>query len=268
VTLHLNLSVGNRFGEALPRAVLDLTFPGGRRDYRISVTMGGDGNAETSIPDFPMFPGPVSYHYSVRWSDEHGVVWGHSASGTINPISTGTRSEFRATVGFALTMRAVPQGADAPEVDHETRRRLLASEELRFIHEAYEESRDAYVCGLPNASAALAGKCVETAILVRGSADGWPVATWQQEHTTLGGYLGKGEVRKAVLAATSETFYELLRGSNLTRIVGAHEKFESVHMDDARATLRAVTRLLDAWFGAVESGESPCPPTASLPRGR
>jgi len=150
-------------------------------------------------------------------------------------------------------MRGVPQGMDAPEINHVTRRSLLKSAQLRYVHEAYEEARDAYISGLPNASAALAGKSLETAILVRGLTDGWPVAKWQEERTTLGGYLAKDEVKKAVIAAKGSTFYELLHGLNVTRIVSAHEKFESVHMDDARAALRSVTKLFDAWFGPPES---------------
>ena len=250
VAIRIPVAVSNRFGETLSRANVKGMLIGERNAKESQTSTQPDGKGLLVLESGNGFPGPREVAFLVSWTDDQGVVWGFDTKSRLQLSVTPDRHSLQAEPrSFGITMRMVPQGLPAPEVGTSTRTALIGSPATRYIHDTYEEARDAFISGLPNASATLAGKTMETAILIRGISRGWPVGDWQERRFTLGNYIGEKVVSTDIIEVFGDGFYDLLRGSNVARIMGAHQKFETIHMDDSRAVLRAVTRLLDGWFG-------------------
>ncbi|HEV2519116.1 MAG TPA: hypothetical protein VGX00_00645 [Thermoplasmata archaeon] len=198
--------------------------------------------------DIAEFRPRLAIGFTIRWEDPDGVSWGFFTASDLEIRAVDPKSWESTEQSFVVTTRTFLQALPLPEVKHETREALLATPQFRELHFAYEEARDSMIAGLPNASAAISGKALETAVLLRGSTKGWPVGQWGKSRYALGDLLREQVVREDVEAAFGSGFYRLLVGTNVPRILGAHQKGTHVHMDEARAVLRALTTLIDGWF--------------------
>lgn len=254
--IRLPLIVTNRFGEPLRGAVVHITMGVGRLGQlpEQAITTGRDGRAVAQIAS-RYGPGRTPTRFRVTWTGPDGVVWGFGWTQDLALILV--RGTMDVTIsdelGVTVTTRAFPQPLPLPEVSPATRAALLAGSTHRPLHEAYEEARDSLIAGLPNASAVLLGKTLETAIFLRGATLGWPTTDWAASKKMLGDLLRVDAVKADLEGTFTLAFYRRLLGLNLERIMGAHQLGEAVTVDEARAALGQVTRVLDGWFGVVAS---------------
>jgi hypothetical protein len=247
--LRVGFSVSNRFGEPLPRAEVTMWGTAVPQDSGVTAIADESGMGDVLVHGGSV--GKSASRFRILWTSEDGVVWGMLVPVTVDIVRSQTGGDLmtRTRIGFSVTMRMVPQALPAPEINHLTRRRLLASVQGKQVHLAYEEARDCLIAGLPNASATMSGRALETAFLSYGSDLGWPVQVWAEKQYTLGAYIEEPALRTEVQTTLGGAFYRRLKAANVTRVVGTHQTGGGLHMDDARQLLRLTTQLIDGWFG-------------------
>lgn len=253
--------ISNRFGEPLDGALLDVELslgPAGQRPTG-HARANAEGIGEMSINVGRMRPyGAMRGSYRVQWTDPEGVLWGFGGETEWPVTLTPERNHLTTTarIGFTITTRAFPQGLPLPEIRHATRTRIDAMPDGSALLHTYDGCRDAIIAGLPDASAVLAGKTLETALILRGRAKGWPLVEWLKRKPALmiGDYLHEEMVKSDLVSSFSPGFYKHMLGANDWRILGAHQLFERVDMPNAKAVQSNLTKLLDGWFsgGAQE----------------
>jgi hypothetical protein len=249
--LRLPFSVTNRHGIPLVRAELAVSAIGPDGPvgplFRATTDERGVGElyAGLSAPT-----GTINLACRIRWTDEDGVVWGFESglSSPVLPPIEGRGGQEIPVQGYIVTTRLQIQAPLPPEITANVRGRIGALRDGRHLLHAYSEARDALIGGFPNSSAVMAGKVIETAIILRGRKLGWPTDEWEKGRFTLGDYLRESAVEQDISKTFSPGFFKLLSGTNVARILGAHQKFERIDMDNARAVLGGVTKLLDGWF--------------------
>jgi hypothetical protein len=246
----IRIRVSNRFGEALAGARFYGTIL--VEEGKKVEAYGSTGREGGGLVTFEL---PVARYkslilYRVEWTDGRGVVRAivGQKMGPSDGLETGGTAPPQGEHGFVITMRACPHQLPLPEIVPTTRQFLLKSRGGRRVHEVYEDARDSLIAGLPAASACMAGKAIEAGIQLRGRSEGWPVESWLRDRHTLGDYLNESVVEGDLSATFTPHFFRTLKGANLTRIEGANDVAESTHVDEAKALLRTVTKLLDGWF--------------------
>lgn len=250
--IRIPFKVSDRFGEIRPgaRVEAEIQTPLGPRPKAIALAQ-SDGRGSLSFRA-PLGSGRATIRFSVAWTDPEGVVWGFRATVdmTLEPLGRSAEIGTRVEQGFSITSRIFPQPGEVAEILIAGRKRLGLTATSTQVLLAFDEARDSLLSGLPNASAAISGKTLEASVVARGKESGWPIEKWARARSTLGMYLAYPEVERAVKESKGEGFYRLLVATNVPRILAAHETGSRIHMDEARALLRSVAQLLDAWFSS------------------
>lgn len=254
--IRILFAVSDRFGVPLEGAILESRVKHGSETYGISHGSAGKSGKGTMLIDGPAEPGEYWMEYFVHWTDPEGVLWGCNSRTKLKAerVVEGGPLDVLVEQGFSITTRMFPQALPLPEIGHTTRQNLLRSKEGAHVHRAYEEARDSMLAGLPDASAAMSGKAIECAIGLRGVSRQWPLDKWAAERYALGDYLRDPVIEDDLRTCFNEGFYDLLLGTNIPRILAAHQKGTRLHMDEARAVLRSLTQLIDGWFGEAAKG--------------
>jgi hypothetical protein len=175
--------------------------------------------------------------------DEYGVEWSGALSTNLN---------FRAGGGAVFAPLDIPLHKTRVDV---TALRLSGSAAAAIrtraigpllLHD-YDEMLEAIAEGLPSAAIRLAGKSLDGLLKVTGDRDGWWETAWDE--TQLGTLLQTGKVVSAIQSALGLGYLQRLRGSMMfVRHTGAHQKYTSVSIEEARASARLVMELAKKWW--------------------
>lgn len=246
--------VSNRFGEPLSGAIVECQqLESVRRGGPIGIASSklNDAVVLQIINELPFRRGwKATVSFKVRWTDADHVVWGFDVRKVLPFTPAGSeRGHFTSPEqGFTITSRMFPQEPLPPEISLDLRSRLMASKEGVALLDTYDECRDLLLAGFPRSSVIMAGKAIETAIIIQGKQSGWPVDRWKEDRYTLGKYLEEQLVKDAFTKAFSSQFLEIMSATNATRVLAAHQIFERIDLTTARNVQYDVTKLLIGWF--------------------
>lgn len=255
--LQIPFRVTNRSGQPLEGArvqILLILAAGnpGPRGQAVS-DLHGEGVVLINLKGTFSFDAKVRAASFVEWIDPDGVSWELSADNVWGVAKTFDRRHLSTETRkvYVVTSRTFPQVPLPPDLSVKTRSSLSQLLRGRELLHTYDECRDALIAGFPDSSAVLAGKAIETAIILRGESRDWPVDDWVKKRYAVGDYLRETEVERDLISAFSRGFYRLMNGANVARVLGAHQVFGHIDLLNARAVQSDVTKLVEGWFGTA-----------------